>query len=75
MHDIRVLLDRIYSASHFDELALEEKAIVDKFLGRTERYDQRILSAVTSLGLTSIGTSTAPAIAELMEHLGRVQPR
>jgi shikimate kinase len=63
-----VLRDRIYSASRFDELAPEEKAIVEKFLGRTKRYDQIILSAVTSLGLTSIDTSTAPSTAELMEQ-------
>jgi hypothetical protein len=63
-----VLRDRIYSASRFDELAPEEKVIVGKFLGRTKRYDQIILSAVTSLGLTSIDTSTAPSTAELMEQ-------
>jgi shikimate kinase len=63
-----VLRDRIYSASRFDELAPEEKVIVEKFLGRTKQYDQLMLSAVTSLGLTSIDTSAAPATEELMEQ-------
>jgi shikimate kinase len=63
-----VLRDRIYSASRFDELAPEEKVIVEKFLGRTNQYDQLMLSAVTSLGLTSIDTSAAPATEELMEQ-------
>jgi shikimate kinase len=63
-----VLRDRIYSASRLDELAPEEKAIVEKFLGRTKQYDQLVLSAVTSLGLASIDTSTAPSTAELMEQ-------
>ena len=52
-----VLKDRIYSASRLDELAAEEKVIVDKFLDRTERYDQLILSAVSNLGFTSIDTT------------------
>lgn len=63
-----VLRDRIYSASRFDDLAPEEKAIVGKFLGRTEQYDQLILRAVTSLGLPSIDTSTAPSTVELIEQ-------
>jgi 2-phosphoglycerate kinase len=63
-----VLRDRIYAASRFDELAPEEKAIVEKFLGRTKQYDQLMLSAVTSLGLTTIDTSAAPSTAELMEQ-------
>ena len=62
-----VLRDRIYSASRFDDLAPEEKVIVEKFLGRTRQYDQLILSAVSSLGLTSIDTNAAPSTADLME--------
>lgn len=63
-----VLRDRIYSASRFDERAAEEKIMVEKFLGRTERYDQLILSAVSSLGFASIDTSAAPSTAELMRQ-------
>lgn len=63
-----VLRDRIYSQSRFDELAPEEKVIVEKFLGRTKQYDQLMLSAVTSLGLISIDTSAALSIPELMEQ-------
>ncbi len=63
------LRDRIYSASRFDERAAEEKVIVEKFLGRTERYDQLILSAVSRLGLARIDTSSAPSAAELMRQL------
>lgn len=63
-----VLRDRIYSASRFDDLAPEEKVIVEKFLRRTTQYDQLILRAVTSLGLPSIDTSTATSTAELIEQ-------
>ncbi|MBO0801776.1 MAG: hypothetical protein J2P25_01695 [Nocardiopsaceae bacterium] len=63
-----VLRDRIYSQSRFHELAPEEKAIVEKFLGRTKRFDQLILNVVTSLGLASVDTSTAPPTAELVEQ-------
>jgi hypothetical protein len=61
-----VLRDRIYSASRFDERSADEKIMVEKFLGRTERYDQLILSAVSSLGFASIDTSAAPSTDELM---------
>jgi hypothetical protein len=61
-----VLRDRVYSASRFDELAHEEKIMVEKFMGRTERYDQLILSAVSSLGFASIDTGAEPSTAELM---------
>jgi 2-phosphoglycerate kinase len=63
-----VLRNRIYSASRFDELAADEKIIVEKFLGRTEQFDQLILSAANSLGLTSIDTSAAPPTTELMKQ-------
>lgn len=71
-----VLRDRIYSASRFGELPAREKIIVERFLGRTEQFDQLILSAVSSLGLTSIDTSANPSIAELMKQCGSlgVQP-
>jgi 2-phosphoglycerate kinase len=64
----KVLRDRIYSASRFDERTGEEKIMVEKFLGRAERYDQLMLSAVSSLGFASIDTSAAPSTAELMKQ-------
>ena len=63
-----VLRDRIYAASRFDERAADEQVMVEKFLGRTERYDQITLSAVRSLGFASIDTSPAPSTAELMRQ-------
>ncbi len=66
-----VLRDRIYSASRFHGLTAEEKLVVDKFLGRTQRYDQLILNAVSSLGLPSIDT-TAASPGELMQQCLRV---
>jgi 2-phosphoglycerate kinase len=41
-----VLRDRIYSASQYYERTAEEMVMVDKFLGRSKRYDQFILDAV-----------------------------
>ncbi len=63
-----VLRDRIYSASRFDERTADQKTMVEKFLGRTERYDQLILSAVRSLGFASIDTSAGPSTAELIDQ-------
>ena len=67
-----VLRSRIHSASRFDELTARQKVIVEKFLGRTERYNQLILDAVRDLGLASIDTSTAPAPAELIGQCRQV---
>jgi 2-phosphoglycerate kinase len=63
-----VLRGRIYSASRFHERTAKERIMVEKFLGRTERYDQLILGAVNSLGLPSIDTSAAPSTGELMKQ-------
>ena len=61
-----VLRDRIYSASRFGERTAEEKIMVDKFLGRTDRYNQLIVSAVDRHGFASIDTSAAPPTSELI---------
>lgn len=66
-----VLRDRIYAASRYCERTAEEKVMVDKFLGRTDRYNQLIVRAVDSHGLASIDTSAAPPISELIEHCRR----
>jgi shikimate kinase len=63
-----VLRDRIYSASRFSERTAEEKVMVDKFLGRTDRYDELILRAVNSHGFVSIDTSMAPPTSDLVEQ-------
>ena len=69
-----VLRERMYSASRFAGLAAEEKVIVEKFLGRTERYDRLTLSAVSSLGFTSIDASEAPSTAELVKQCLQREP-
>jgi shikimate kinase len=61
-----VLRDRIYSASQFGERTAEEKIMVDKFLGRTDRYNQLIMSAVDRHGFASFDTSAAPPTSELI---------
>jgi hypothetical protein len=63
-----VLRDRIYSASRFCQRSAEEKAMVDKFLGRTDRYNQLIRPAVNSHGFASIDTSMAPPASELIKQ-------
>lgn len=66
-----VLRERICAASRYCERTAEEKVMVDKFLGRTDRYNQLIVRAVDSHGLASIDTSAAPPISELIEHCRR----
>lgn len=61
-----VLRDRIYFASRFRERTAAEKAIVEKFLARTNRYNQLIVRAADSHGFASIDTSAAPPTSELI---------
>jgi len=63
-----VLKDRIYSASRYYERTAVEMAMVDKFLGRSERYNQFILNAARRLGAALIDTSAAPSTSELIKQ-------
>jgi hypothetical protein len=67
-----VLRDRIYSASRFRERTAQEKIMVDKFLGRTDRYNELILGAVKSLGLASMDTSAALSASETVKRCLRL---
>ena len=58
---------RILTESRCDEGTATEKALVEKFIGRTVRYDDLMMEAVTKLGLASIDVGTASSIDELME--------
>jgi hypothetical protein len=42
--------------------------MVEKFLGRNDRYNDLMMEAVNRLGLVSIDVGVASSIDELMEH-------
>lgn len=64
-----ILKDRIYSASRFHERTADEKIMAERFLGRTEQYNELMLDVVNRLGLANIDVSGAPSIDELVEQL------
>ncbi len=79
LHDARVaaiwltaarqtLRERIYLASRYADLALDHRVLVDKFLGRTEQYNEVMLQAVDSLGFVLVAVDSMPSPDALVER-------
>ena len=65
--DNELFKGRIVTESRYDEGTATEKALVEKFIGRTVRYDHLMIEAVNKLGLASVDVGTTSSIDELME--------
>ena len=65
--DSELLEARIRAESRYDEGTATEKALVEKFIGRTVRYDELMMEAINKLGLESIDAGTS-SIDELMQQ-------
>jgi len=61
------LRERIYAASGYSDLGSTEKALVDKFVGRTLRYEEIMMRAVRRLGLNAVDVDAAPSPGALVE--------
>lgn len=61
------LQQRIYAASGFEQASAQEQAMIDRFLGRVQRYNARMLHAVQRLGLPCINVEETASIEELMD--------
>ena len=48
----RILRNRIYRSSNFDNVSQDEKYLIQKFLERTLIYNRRMREEIESLGLT-----------------------
>ena len=66
--DNELLRARIQAASRFDEGTARERAMVEKFIGRNDLYNERMLDAVNRLGLVSIDVGSVSSIDELTER-------
>jgi 2-phosphoglycerate kinase len=66
------LRERIYSASRYSELTGHERFLVDQFVGRTERYNEIMLSAVRRLELPLVDVDSAPSLDGLLERCVRL---
>ena len=63
----RLLQNRIYRDSNFDNVSREEKYLIQKFLERTLIYNRRMREDIESLGLTLINVESAPTLKELIK--------
>lgn len=63
----QVLTERIRRESKFDVAGVDEQEMIRKFLGRTEQYNQLMMSAINDLALDSIDVSVEPSVEELVE--------
>jgi hypothetical protein len=63
---------RIYAASEYDGAPDRERVIIDKFLGRVQRYNQRMLEDVRRFGLPWINVEETSSLAELIDSALRV---
>lgn len=61
------LQQRIYAASAFAQASAQEQAMIDKFLGRVQRYNERMLDAVRRLGLPCINVEETASIEDLTD--------
>jgi 2-phosphoglycerate kinase len=61
------LRGRIYSASRYSGLSDDEKVLVDRFVGRTERYNEHMLAAVGRLDLALTNVDSTSSLDELAE--------
>ncbi len=58
---------RICALSRFEEASVREKKLIEKFLERTWRYNERMLEAIARLGLTSLDVELATSVEELCD--------
>lgn len=69
------VLSRILSGSEFAQAAPEGQLLIQKFVQRTQRYNDLMIKAVSRLGLASINVETTASLEELadacLEVLGR----
>ncbi len=58
---------RIYHASHLEEGTVREKLMIQRFLERTQLYNEQMMAAVNRLGLVSINVEATSSLDELSD--------
>jgi 2-phosphoglycerate kinase len=64
-----LLRRRMHAASGYEQLPADRRELVDKFLGRALRCQDRMTQALTRLGLTSLDVGGQPATDEALQRL------
>ena len=62
-----LLRARIYGESRFEQVSGREKRMIQNFLRRTQRYNERMVAAVNRLGLLSVDVEQAPSPEQLSD--------
>ena len=62
-----LLQTRIHDESRFEQASCCEKAMIQKFIGRTHLYNEHMLAAVKRLGLLSFNVEQASSLDELSD--------
>lgn len=66
---------RISDASRYEEVSTQERYLIQKFLGRTLSYNEKMMAAIKRLGLTSVDVEDSFSVDELSEMcLGILMP-
>ena len=58
---------RVHAASRFAELTGTDRILVDKFIGRTQRYDELMVSAARRAGMLVVAADSFSSLATLVD--------
>ena len=61
------LQERIYKASGLEQASVQEKIIIEKFLGRVHRYNERMMQVLRRLGLPWINVEETSSVENLTD--------
>jgi 2-phosphoglycerate kinase len=61
--------ERIYASSQYKTLSSQEKFLVQKFLGRTILYNQRMMDTIAELGLMSLEVGETDSLDEVSDRV------
>lgn len=67
--DSMLLRDRIRESSRYDALPSDERLLVDKFIGRNEIFNRRVLESARELGFASIDVGAAGSVDHVVGRL------
>ena len=64
-----VLRARVHAGGRYEAATEEERALVDRFLARTERYQTLMVEALNELGLDRIDAGAGRTVAALVDSV------
>lgn len=62
------LRERIYQGSGYAQASTQEQAMIDKFLGRAQRYNARMIPILRRVGLPWLNVEEASSLEELTDR-------